>query len=121
MRDTVLKVRVFRYSYDCTSSQKSEDSYEWTDGFSLNATRSETLNFEFDINKYFENGKLTADDAIGELSIDASKVSSDKLGLDSKKYTERNPEWESKVIDDILELVNELLGEFDKIVEGKNS
>ena len=121
MRDTVLKVRVFGYAYDCNSSQKSEDSYEWTDGFYLTATRSETLNFEFDINKYFENGKLTADDAIGEISIDISKVGSDKLGIDSKKYTERNPEWDEKVIDDVLELVNELLGEVDKIVEEKNA
>ena len=60
MRDTVLKVFVARYAYDCNSNQIDEDDYEWTDGFSLELGRSDTLNFEFDINKYFENGKISS-------------------------------------------------------------
>lgn len=118
-RDTVLKVFVFGYSYECVSAPKGEDSYQWTDGMSLNLSRTEMLTYEFDINKYFENGKLTAADAIGELKIDASKVSIDTVGMDSKKYTERNPEWETKVIDDVLDLVNDILGEIDAIVAEK--
>ena len=66
-----------------------------------------------------DSGKLTAEDATSELSIDASKVSSDMVGMDSKKYTERNAEWDEKVVDDVLDLVNDMLGEIDKIVAEK--
>ena len=120
MRDTVLKVNIFRYGYSSVSyKEDADDNYKWTDGFALNATRSDVISFEFDINKYFENGKLTAEDATSEVSIDASKVSTDMVGMDSKKYTERNAEWDEKVIDDVLDLVNDMLGEIDKIVAEK--
>ena len=122
MRDTVLKVRVFRYAYDCDSLQIDEDDYKWTDGFALNADRQNTVDFELDITKYFENGELTASDITSGLDIDPARVSTDTVdAVNSQKYTERNPEWEAKVITDVLEIVNELLGEFDDIVEGKNA
>ena len=135
MRDTVLAVYLKSYSYSCNSHMDDDGSgYEWTDGFAFSSATKEdsTLpltKFEFDINKYFENGKLTAEDAIQPLKLDASyliediegiDMTADVIGTDTAKYTERNPDWEADAISDIIDLVNDLLKEIDKVVAEKN-
>ena len=120
MRDTVLKVNLYRYNFSTISYKgKPTDNYKWSDGFSYNPTRSSPVVLTFDIAKYFENGKLTVEDSLQTLSLDTKYIDDDKKGTDDKTYTERNPEWETKLVEDILFTVNDILSEIDKIVENQ--
>ncbi len=123
-RDDILKVYVEEYTHREVAVVKGNLSYyEWVDGYKFvsdttdNDAKLPLTKFEFDINKYFENGKLTADDANAELELDASYIVEDSKGLVLFNYTERNADWEEKALADILDTVNAMLAEIDACIE----
>lgn len=119
MRDTVLTVSVYGYTYRTEAVIDVEDEdYEWKDGYATSTLTSNTdpIKFKFDINKYFENGKLTADDALEPFVLSESNLARNEKGLTTTKYTERNPDWDKDALADILETVNVVLDEVDDII-----
>ncbi len=118
-RDNMLDVYVEEYEYRAKSSINPGDSYyKWLDGFkfeSEDVSEDRPLpltQFEFDMSKYFENGKLTAEDATAALNLNADYIVSDKE-YPALKYTERNPGWKQAAIANILKAVNLALAEVD--------
>ncbi len=122
MRDTVLEVTVKKYSYSC-EALIDDDHYHWKDGYTFGtgsyvSDTAKVAKFTFDINKYFENGKLTVEDAQETMKLDADGIVSDlSWPTTDSKYTARNTDWEAKALADIMDTVNVILAEVDTIVE----
>lgn len=124
-RDTVLEVFIYDYSYNTNISTQPDKNYEWLDGISFKSAEKSadnpipTSTIKLDINKYFENGKLTAADVIEAPVINVGTMNTDKVNAGASKYTEVNKNWKDTVVDDVLDVVNKVLAEFDKVVDEK--
>lgn len=124
-RDTVLEVYIYNYTYSTNVSTKPDSQYTWLDGISFKSAEVSpdrplpTSVIKLDINKYFENGKLTVADVTETPVINVGTMSTDKVNAGASKYTEVNANWQDTVIEDALELTNKVLGEFDKVVDEK--
>ncbi len=122
MRDTVLEVTVKKYSYSC-EALIDDDHYHWKDGYIFGTGEyasddAKRAKFTFDINKYFENGKLTVEDADEAMKLAADGIVTDlSWPTTESKYTTRNTDWEAKALADIMDAVNATLAEIDAIVE----
>ncbi|MBQ8399835.1 MAG: hypothetical protein IJX08_07710 [Clostridia bacterium] len=130
-RGNTLDVYVDTYSYSTNATKEEGASfYKWTDGYSFVSAKDanttlQLKKFQFNIDNYFENGKLSAEDALQPLKLDTAYLTEDMEGLDmsaevigteTAKYTRRNPNWESDAIADIMVLVNKLLSEVDTAI-----
>jgi len=120
-RDTIVEVVVKNYTYSCVALA-DDDHYHWKDGYTFETPKSSEgailTRFKFDINKYFENGKLTVEDAEEAMKLDASGITKDlSWPTTDSKYTARNTDWEAKALADIMDTVNATLAEIDAIIE----
>ncbi len=121
-RDNLLTVYVEKYQYRTEAvTNEKETAYEWKDGYVFQPEKAadSTLpadKFQFDMSKYFENGKLTAEDATVAIDLKDGDLTSNLKGLTTTTYTERNPDWEKAAIADIMDMVNAVLAEVDAIV-----
>ncbi len=110
-REEKLIVTLRNYTYNMNSETGMN---KWNDGYSYTSFdgTSYTTEFTLDINKYFENGELKAEDALEPMTLDESRLS------DSTNYIRDNSDWDWKAIaiEDILDAVNKTLSEVDKII-----
>ena len=122
--DDAITVNVARYkkwegSKSLDRANGLGEMYEFTDGFSYNNTQ-EGNKFEFDANKYFDDNKLTLEDATTALTLSVSDVSSIITNKSLDDYLVNNPTWEEDAIADIIDAVNATLAEIDKFIEEEN-
>ena len=123
MRDTVVEVVVEKYSYSSEAIRNpKKDYYEWKDGFNFETPKNSDgailTRFKFDINTYFENGKLTVADAEEAMTLDANGIVKDlSWPTTEDPYTERNTDWEKEALEHIMNTVNATLAEMDAILE----
>lgn len=122
--DDLIIVSVFRYlkwegSRSLNSANGLGEKYEFTDGFAYENT-VEGNRFEFDANKYFDDNKLSVEDASKLLTMDRSNVRAMLQNGNLDAYLTNNPTWEEDAISDILDAVNATLSEIDKFIEEEN-
>ena len=124
MRETVVEVIVESYSYSCEPIYDSKkEYYDWKDGVSFKTPKNSDgailTRFKFDINTYFENGKLTVADAEEAMALDKSGIVKDlSWPTTDAPYTSRNTDWEAEALAHIMDTVNATLAEIDAIVDG---
>lgn len=102
------------YQISTGASEDAKGKITWTDGCYYQSS----LTLSFDMSKYFENGKLTLEDATIVKDIDASAVERDqKIG--GKTYTERHPEWGSEMKANFIAAINDALALVDAYIANK--
>lgn len=122
--DDLIIVSVFRYlkwegSRSLDRANGLGEKYEFTDGFAYENT-VEGNKFEFDANKYFDDNKLSVEDASKLLTMERSNVRAILQNGNLDAYLTNNPTWEDDAILDILDAVNATLLEIDKFIEEEN-
>lgn len=123
MREEYIEVVVEKYTYSSQPVIEGTNTYyTWKDGYTFetpkNSDGAMLTRFKFDINKYFESGKLTVEDAQEAMALDATGIKSDlSWPTTDSKYTSRNTDWEADALADIMETVNEVLAQIDAVVE----
>ena len=125
-----IKVYVPRYlSYKgSTSLDKANHSgfmYEFNKGIQYGnvviggeETEAEDNAFVFDANKYFDDNKLTVEDA-EKLAEFPEKHMSGILNTNKDAWLSENPSWQEDMIADIFDAINATLAEVDKMIEAK--
>ena len=116
-KNNTIYVEVSTYHY--YSNLKEENGFiEGMDGFAFAGTGI-CLTLKIDLNNYFENGELTTEDITSNSDFDMTLLTRNYTGLSTQNpvYTERNTEWKSQAINNILSSIKGTLGLIDKYIE----
>ena len=124
-----LKIFVPLYTYCEGSSERNIPNmalkYEFNTGLQYggqsaqaSAEDVEEVCYIFDANKYFDDNKLTLEDASQVVDYTEEKMNG-VLNTDKAAWMEKHATWKEDMIADILDAINKTLGEVDKIIEAK--
>ena len=110
-KNNTLYVEVSSYHYYTILKEDLNGMIEGEDGFGFSGT---CLTLRFDMSNYFVNGELTAEDITENSDFDMSLIARNSTGIaGDTKYTDRNTEWDSQALDNIIHSINETV----KIIE----
>lgn len=108
--DNVLYLNVTGYMYQ-TDSCGDDLSFDWADGIRFINSEKFSVQAEFDMSKYFENGTLALEDATITEDFEIADASDDLNGLTGleEAYSQRNAQWKSQAWNSIIASVNKTI------------
>lgn len=125
-----ITVYLDRYNFfeGSTTLEKANISgfkYEFNDGVTLDgqsaqdqAELTEKNRFVFDANKYFDDNKLSLEDATETITLDSKDLITSQT-TSVTTWIENHKTWSDDMLADLLDAVNATLAEVDKMMEAK--